>query len=137
MRLLALFIFLAFCAPAWADQAIPPGLYKVRVHTVLPHIDTSNYDFEAEICWRGPDDPEMPLGPLGRGPLRDCPAEASETGKRLSVTTTCPGPNAGFAVGTYRRTPSGFRGRVELNLGGKNMTLAEEQRGELIGFCGG
>ena len=114
---------------------LPEGRYRVAVHIALPNVETRDYDFETEICWRGPDDPAMPLGPVGPGPLVRCPSEAQETPDGVTVTTSCGGPNAGFAVASYRRTAEGFTGRVEIDLGGKNMTMAELQRGVRAGPC--
>lgn len=133
MRTLAL---LAFLAPALAAaDGLPHGAYRVSVHIALPNVETRDYDFETTICWRGPDDPEMPLGPLGPGPLARCPSKASDRSDGLVVTTACEGPNAGLAAASYRRTSDGFRGQVEINLGGKNMTLSEVQRGVRVGDC--
>ena len=127
---------IACLAPALAAAGgLPHGAYRVAVHVALPNVETRDYDFETEICWRGAADPAMPLGPLGPGPLASCPAEARETAEGLVVSIACPGPNAGFATAAYRATPDGFSGHVAINLGGKNMTLAELQRGTRTGDC--
>lgn len=128
--------FAASCPGGAAADGLAPGTYRVLVHIALPNVETRDYDFETEICWRGADDAEMPLGPLGPGPLAHCPADAADTAEGVVVTVACPGPNAGFAKGRYRRTETGFTGRVEMDLGGKNMTLAEEQRAIRTGPCG-
>ncbi len=133
MRTLAL---TACLLPAFAAaDGLPPGAYRVEVHIALPNVETRDYDFETTVCWRGADGPEMPLGPLGPGPLAGCPSHARDTPEGVAVATTCPGSNAGFAKAHYRRTPNGFTGRVEMDLGGKNMTLAEQQRGTRAGDC--
>ena len=122
-------------APAGVVVGLPEGAYRVAVHIVIPNVETRDYDFETEICWRGVDDPAMPLGPLGPGPVARCPSQAQETPEGLSVTTACEGPNAGFATATYATTAGGFSGQVAINLGGKNMTLGERQRGTRTGDC--
>lgn len=123
-------------APGFAAaDGLPPGAYRVSVHIALPNVETRDYDFATTICWRGADDPDMPLGPLGPGPLARCPSDATDRPDGVTVATACEGPNAGLATATYRRTPQGFSGRVDINLGGKNMTLAEEQRGVRTGEC--
>ncbi len=121
--------------PHGLAHGLAHGAYRVAVHIALPNVETRDYDFETVICWRGTADPAMPLGPLGPGPLATCPAEARETEEGVAVTTACPGPNAGFAIADYRRTPDGFSGQVQMNLGGKNMTLAELQRATRTGDC--
>jgi hypothetical protein len=121
-------------ASAAAADPIPPGRYEVNVHLVLPHIDTRDYDFTTEICLLSGQDPRS-LGPLSPGPFASCPRETEIGEMETTIRVRCPGANAGFAIGTYRSTPNGFRGRVEMNMGGKNMTLAEEQRARRLGSC--
>lgn len=128
-------VAILLAVPAGAEDGLRPGRYAVSVEVTLPNIATRDYGFETEICWQGPDAPGMPLGPLGPGPLGSCPAAARDTGEGASVITTCPGPNAGFATAAYRRTAAGFTGRVDMNLGGKNMRVGEVQRGRWLGPC--
>jgi hypothetical protein len=129
-------VLACMAAPAaGAAGGLPEGAYRVLVHVAIPNVETRDYDFETEICWRGADDPAMPLGPLGPGPVARCPSQARETAEGVTVSTVCEGPNAGFALATYRRTAQGFTGRADVNLGGKNMTLAELQRGTRTGDC--
>jgi hypothetical protein len=127
---------IACLLPALAGaDGLPHGAYRVAVHIAVPNVETRDYDFETTVCWRGVDDPEMPLGPLGPGALAGCASHARDTPEGVAVTTTCPGPNAGFADASYRRTAEGFSGRIDINLGGKNMTLSELQRGTRTGGC--
>ncbi|MEM7507615.1 MAG: DUF3617 family protein [Pseudomonadota bacterium] len=124
--------FVLATASAAAAEGLRPGLYDVEVRIEIPHIDTSDYDFTRQICLA---DASEDLGPMGPGPLAQCPGEVRASGKWLDVTTTCPGPNAGTALARYRETPRGFKGVVSLNMGGKNMTLAERQTGTWLGPC--
>ena len=133
MRLIA--AILALAAPLAHAEPIPPGAYRVAVEIVLPNIESRDYGFVTTLCWRGASDPDMPLGPLGPGPLRTCPAKARSARGEVTVDTVCPGPNAGWASARYRAVPGGFRGSVAINLGGKNMTLTEIQRGRRTGPC--
>jgi hypothetical protein len=121
---------------AGAGGGLPEGAYRVAVHVAIPNVETRDYDFETEICWRGAHDPAMPLGPLGPGPLARCPSHARDTAEGVTVATTCKGPNAGFATASYTATPGGFSAHVAINLGGKNMTVAEIQRARRVGKCG-
>ncbi|MEM1299936.1 MAG: hypothetical protein AAGH68_11735 [Pseudomonadota bacterium] len=133
MRTIVTCCLVLTASAGWADP-IPVGKYEVHVHLVLPHIDTKDYDFTTEICLTEPND-AAPLGPLGPGPLLKCPRDGAVRGEELIILVKCPGGNAATAIGTYRATPSGFRGDVKMNMGGKNMTLGERQRGRLIGPC--
>jgi len=44
-------------------------------------------------------------------------------------------PNAGWAVSSYFVTSRGFEGTVNMNMGGKNMTVQEIHRGTWAGKC--
>ncbi|MEO1492452.1 MAG: hypothetical protein AAFV19_09910 [Pseudomonadota bacterium] len=122
-------------APTVSPQDLAPGRYLVEVAIVLPNIQTRDYNFETEICWRGIEDRDPPLGPLGPGPLKRCPSKVAAIKDGIAVETTCLGPNAGWGSGTYKITPTGFKATVEMNMGGKNMTLKEIQRGTRLGSC--
>jgi hypothetical protein len=135
MRRIVLMLACLAAPAAGAAGGLPEGAYRVAVHVAIPNVETSDYDFETEICWRGAEDPAMALGPLGPGPLARCPSQAQDTPEGATVATVCEGPNAGFATASYRRTAGGFAGRVAINLGGKNMTMAEVQRGTRMGEC--
>ncbi|MBY8977601.1 hypothetical protein KHP62_17445 [Rhodobacteraceae bacterium NNCM2] len=119
--------------PAAADDRIAPGLYRVSTRVEIPHVDTSDYDFSRDICLRDGD--FSALGPLGPGPMGQCPRRVTDQGDQLEVSVVCPGGNTGFALAQYWPAPGGFRGVVNLNMGGKNMTLVERQRGRRIGEC--
>lgn len=133
-RIVLVLACLAAPAPG-AAGGLPDGTYRVAVHVAIPNVETRDYDFETEICWRGAQDPAMPLGPLGPGPLARCPSHARDTADGVTVVTVCGGPNAGFATATYAATPGGFTGKVAIDLGGKNMTVAEVQRAARLGSC--
>lgn len=134
MRFLLIVILSA--VPALADQTqIRPGKYSVTVTPEIPNVRLTDMTEIVEICWRGPTDADMPLGPLGPGPLRSCPGKAEWTDVGLQVRTVCAGPNMGFAIAYYQSSPTGFKGRVRMNLGGKNMTVSETQIAEWQGPC--
>ena len=136
MHRAAIFICLALCLPmqAMADPILP-GAYDVDVEIRIPNVDVSNADFTTRICLRNQADLTKKLGPLGPGPLKDCPGVARTDGSSLIIDTKCDGPNAGWAVSTYVVTSRGFKGTVNLNMGGKNMTVQEAQRGTWAGKC--
>lgn len=132
MRALILLLSLSGLAHA---EVIEPGAYEVGVEVRIPNVDVSNADFTKRICLRDQDDILETLGPMGPGPLRDCPGIVRMDGNSLIIDTTCGGPNAGWAVSTYVPTPLGFKGTVNLNMGGKNMTVQEVHRGTRVGLC--
>ncbi len=130
----ALSLFLALPATGHAGSEIfAPGRYLIEVQMVIPNVDTRDYDFTQTICLVGDD--LSRLGPLGPGPMRECPRQVSEANGSVMVTVTCSGPNAGTATGHYTFSRGGFKGVVQMNMGGKNMTLIERHRAERIGNC--
>lgn len=133
MRFLAPVLLCMTATTALGDGLFPKGRYRVEVSVTIPNVDVTNAAFVTEIVWNGPADPAIALGPLGPGPLRNCPSEAFEYPDRLVIETRCAGPNAGFATSVYRPTEGGFQGTVEMNMGGKNMTVGEVQRGSRLG----
>lgn len=119
---------------AKAGEVSPPdGLYRIDVALEIPHVDTRDYGFSETICL-GPTSLDR-LGPLGPGPLRSCPRELHGSGSELQVSVRCEGPNTARASGSYRLTDTGFRGVVNMNMGGKNMTLVERQKAVRLGPC--
>ncbi len=136
MHRAAILTCLALCLP---DQVIAdpihPGAYEVDVKIRIPNVDVSNADFTTRICLRSDEDLSSKLGPLGPGPLKDCPGVARTDGSSLIIDTKCDGPNAGWAVSSYFVTSRGFEGTVNMNMGGKNMTVQEIHRGTWAGKC--
>lgn len=118
---------------AFAGPSLEPGAYRIDVHLEIPNVETGDYDFTHEMCIT----PETTarLGPLGPGPLATCPRTVRPTSSGIQISVRCEGPNTAYAIGDYRPTNSGFRGTVHLNMGGKNMTLVEHQRGTRLGAC--
>lgn len=135
MRLILILTFWFVPAFATADGGLRKGLYVVKVEPKIPNVDLKGAESEVRICWQGPGKAKTPLGPLGPGPLKNCPATARATEGGMEVTTRCPGPNMGHALSRYRVTSDGFRGWVSMNMGGKNMTVTEKQTGTWVGRC--
>ena len=53
----------------------------------------------------------------------------------LGYAIACPGRDTMRASAAYRLTPDGFRGRVAMIMGAKNMTMTEVQAGRRLGTC--
>lgn len=116
-----------------AGPKIEAGAYRIDVHLEIPNVETGDYDFSREMCVT--QETFERLGPLGPGPLANCPRVTRATSTGLEISLRCEGPNTAYAIGEYRPTATGFRGTVHLNMGGKNMTLVEHQRGTRLGAC--
>jgi hypothetical protein len=136
-----LFILAACCAPgpAGADEAaLQPGLYEVTFTLELPNVVTTGIGpSTVRRCIAGADmRTGTAFGVLGDNPIRACPLkDYSLSGNRALYRIECPGPNAPFATGAFDLTMSSYRGVITMNMGGKNMTMSERQRGRRIGVC--
>ncbi len=69
--------------------------------------------------------------PLKRCALVDYQASAGSARYRI----VCEGPNRGRASAAFDLQQHAFRGTIQMDMGGKNMTMAERQTGRRIGDC--
>jgi hypothetical protein len=114
------------------------GLYEVAVSLELPHLEDMPAKTVATIC----------VSQAGAGgthglavlsqnnPFGRCPfSNVLRVEEKLEFDIVCDGKNAALARATYTLSPVEFRGRIEMKMGGKNMTMTEIQRGHRIGPC--
>lgn len=114
------------------------GLYRVEVTLELPHLLDAAARRLATICVM----PSVEGGARGltvlsqNNPLGSCPASnVSQDNKRLQFDIACEGKNAAKGRAVYLLSTENFEGRIEMKMGGKNMTMTETQRGRRIGPC--
>lgn len=126
---------------AQADQTealLQDGSYEVTFRIELPHVENWAIDKKTTICL--PHAGAMSKTPLpilsGNNPLAKCPARhILRDGDILKFDIVCEGRNAAKARAVYALTPSGFKGRIAMVMGAKNMTMTEVQVGHRIGSC--
>ena len=114
------------------------GSYEVQVRLELPHLENIAATEKKEVCLPG-------MGMAGgvafpvlsdNNPLRNCPAKnVLRSGSRLSFAIVCEGVNSARADAIYTLSEHGFRGRIAMTMGGKNMTMTEVQIGRRLGEC--
>jgi hypothetical protein len=134
----ALVIVGALAGSAAADDAapVPAGDYLVRVHLELPNVIRPSAGRTVTLCLpRAEAGPPIPL--LSENLLlRGCPVtQLRRHGAMLTFDIVCAGRGAARARASYELTAGGFRGRIAIVLGGKNMTLTEVQDGRRLGDC--
>ena len=120
-----------------ADPFLAPGLYRVEVRIALPHVQDAAAPFVVTRCV-SPTDLESgeAFSLLSKNPLRNCDLlDYQVTDGTASYRIACPGPNKGSAVAVFQTKATTFRGSIEMNMGGKNMTMSETQAGMRIGNC--
>jgi hypothetical protein len=127
-------LFLA--AAARGGEAVPAGLYAVTVRLELPHVERWAVDQTHVVCIGDPD-AALPVPVLGAAAsFAPCAARdvvREEAG--FSYVIDCPGRDAPRASAVYRLTDDGFRGRIAMIMGAKNMTMTEVQSGRRLGPC--
>lgn len=135
--LAALMIVAAFLSPAHAGPSMKEGAYEIEVTLELPHvIDTSTRKIE-RLCLGADQSQTLGLVVLSNNnPLGKCPASnVNSSSDTLSFDVACQGVNAAAGHARYQIMPEDFRGRIEMKMGGKNMTMTEVQVGHRIGSC--
>jgi uncharacterized protein DUF3617 len=130
---------LAGGASADAEQAaLQGGSYAVTFRLEIPHVENWAIDKTTTICvpnTRGASDAPLPVL-SGNNPLAKCPARKIERdGATLRYEIACPGRNEARARAVYALTPWGFKGRIAMVMGAKNMTMTEVQIGRRLGSC--
>ena len=124
-------------APVAADPALEPGRYQVEVRISLPNVAVVAPALNLTRCI-GPDDllSGEAFSVLSDNPLRTCGMVDYQTTQRTaSYRIECAGPNRGYAIAAFDVRPNSYRGTIKMNMGGKNMTMAETQVGKRIGDC--
>lgn len=117
---------------------LPGGSYEVTFRLELPHVESWAVDKTTTICLpHGGATSNVPLPVLsGNNPLAKCPARnIQRDGDTLKFDIVCEGRNAAKARAVYALTPSGFKGRIAMLMGAKNMTMTEVQVGHRVGRC--
>ena len=138
MRWSFLLACLLLICDARADEAtLKPGFYEVIVTLEMPNVVTGIGPGTVHRCVTAADlATGNAFGVLGENPIRSCPiADYSISANRALYRITCPGPNAPSAVGAFDLATTSYRGVITMNMGGKNMTMSERQRGRRIGAC--
>lgn len=126
---------------AQADQTaalVQGGSYEVKYRLELPHVEEWAVDRTTTICL--PNTGATSSAPLpvlsGNNPLAKCPARnVQREGATLRFDILCEGRNAAKARAVYTLQPGGFKGRIAMVMGGKNMTMTEVQVGRRVGSC--
>lgn len=71
---------------------------------------------------------------LSDNPLRNCALlDYQASDGAVSYRIACPGPNKRSAVAVFKTTATTYRGSIQMNMSGKNMTMSEPQAGGRIG----
>ena len=119
-------------AAANAGEPFRSGSYEIAWRLELPHVEAGEGG-SATVCLS--DTGAFPVL-SANNPLAHCPARnIRRDGRQTSFEIVCPGGNAAKAAARFETRGDAFEGRIEMNMGGKNMTMTESQRGRRVGDC--
>jgi len=120
-----------------ADPALTPGLYQVEVRIGLPHVLDTTGAMILSRCVAAADlDSGQAFFVLSDNPLKSCDLLDYHPGPDTATyRIACRGPNMGSAVAAFEITKNSYRGTINMNMGGKNMTMSETQVGKRVGDC--
>ena len=131
-------LFGAGVGAARADEPfLPEGAYRIAYRLELPHVERFAIEKVATVCvtGRGVGTPLFPVL-SDNTPFSACRAtNERRDGDRLSYDIACEGRGAARARAAYALAPDGFRARIDMTMGAKNMTMSEIQVGRRLGSC--
>jgi len=117
--------------PAMAE-GIQPGLYAIKYRMEMPHLERYAITLRVERCTDGEQIPVISAKEtFAACAVEDRVGEASA----LSYSLVCEGAATARAFAKYKLSSNGFKGRVFVKFGAKNMTLTEVQSGVRLGAC--
>jgi hypothetical protein len=130
----------SLAGPALAAEpsVLEGGAYEVEVRLELPHLDDMTGRKVVKLCLTAEaNGNNHGIAVLSdNNPLARCPvSNVRQDGTVLTFDIACEGRNAAHASARYLLAPTAFRGRIEMQMGGKNMTMTEVQTGHRTGIC--
>lgn len=113
------------------------GAYQIEVILELPHVLETNTRKTEIVCLSSEEAAAFSLSVLSsNNPLRACPrSSVAAAPGTVSFDILCPGVNSARGHATYTIAHDTFSGRIDMKMGGKNMTMTEVQSGKRIGPC--
>jgi hypothetical protein len=128
----------ALCETRIDEASLPVGSYAITTRLELPHLERWAIDKTTTICLsdraaRG----HIPIPIVSENnPYATCAAAnlVIDHG-RLEYDVFCPGRGSAKAHATYVLAADHFAGRVDMVMGGKNMTMVEVQHAQRVGDC--
>lgn len=121
------------------DTGFSPGLYEIEVRIGMPHVLRVGEPHQVRRCVSAADlESGSAFFVLSEHPLQACALVDYRAAAGVArYRIVCPGPNAAGAEGEFERTPTGYRGTISMQMGGKNMTMYETQAATRLGACDG
>jgi hypothetical protein len=121
---------------AATDGRLAGGLYRVEVVVEMPNVlRPMPFDVVERCVAEGETDGAF-LRIVSNPKIAECPLVGRSLDRnRLSFEVACGRVNNGRASARYELGEASFTGRIEVTMGGKNMTMTEIQRAVRLGDC--
>jgi hypothetical protein len=116
----------------------PDGAYEIISRLELPHVERWAIEQMSRICLSlKASDGSIPIPVFSaNNPFSNCTAvNLRTTGTSIAYDIICPGRASAKAHARYTFDDDGFRGRVEMVMAAKNMTMTEVVRARRLSWC--
>ena len=124
--------------PSYAGDWLQDGSYEIAFRLEFPHLERWGVDKKTIVCVSEGKGATSSLAPIlsDNNPFVGCSAKNVHRDEdRLTLDIVCSGRDAAKARASYTLFPGGFRARIAMTMGAKNMTMTEVQIGHRIGNC--
>jgi len=123
--------------PAMATEAMPHGLYEVTTETVMPHLEANlRYATTRVSRCLGHQELSSAFPILSHAALQDCQlANESRRGDAVSYRLLCAGGHGTTGNAQWQLGADQLTGRLNVKLGGKNMTFYQTVTARALGEC--
>jgi hypothetical protein len=132
-----LVVVVALCAPGRAADAPAVQLYEITTETGMPHLEENlRYATTREEKCLSEDELFVRFPALHHVALRDCTLDPqSRAAQQASYRLDCTGGHGTTGGAVWRLGEHQLRGRLDVKLGGKNMTFYQTVTALPLGAC--
>ncbi len=124
-------------ASAHASQSLRSGLYEVTTETVMPHLEEGlRYATTRERRCLSDSDLASAFPALRQGALKGCAlGDATRIEDSVSYRLVCAGGQEATGTAQWLLGADRSTGRLDVRLGGKNMTFSQRVTATRLGDC--
>jgi hypothetical protein len=128
---------LCCAAVASAQQPFAPRLYEVATETGMPHLEENlRYATTHSKLCIGPAQLATAFPILQHEALRGCKLDHERSiASSVQLLLTCESGNSTTGAAEWQVDELGIRGKLDVKLGGKNMTFYQGVSGRSVGEC--
>lgn len=122
----ALFIASLPIAAAAGKLMITPGLYEISAQTVMPHLEEMRRKTVHDTRCLNDDNPAAIFPVMDQRALKGCELGFMDlSGDVFHYTLSCQSTRVATGTAELRAAPDRIVGKLEVKMGGKNMTFSQ------------